>query len=359
MQSIIKEYKEVTIQISNPQGNGTGFYIKEYDVIVTNEHVVRGNTEVVINGKLFPSMLSTVFYTDTVYDLALLEPPEGVELPAISLADDVPKTGDQILAIGHPFGFDFTATQGIVSKSKRLVNNTNYIQIDASINPGNSGGPLVNDNGEVVGINTFVHKSGEGLGFALPISYLKQAFQEFGDMPNHLSQRCPSCSNIVMEIEVPDGYCPHCAFQLVFPQAGAYQVHGLAAKVEEIINASGKDVRLTRRGANRWEITQGSAIIHIKYFEQNGYIVGDAHLARLPKSNIGSLYEYLLKENERLEGAYFSLSNQDIILSCIIQEKYLNKETATKMFKYLMQKADDYDDILIDKFGAIKKGVEV
>jgi len=354
LQDYIETYKKVVIQIATPQGSGTGFYLKDYDMIVTNEHVVRGNTEVVINGTMFSNRLAAVFYTDTVFDLALLEAPKGVEMPNVPLAtEDLVTEGDRIVALGHPYGLRFSVTQGIISKAKRIFKSINYIQIDAAINPGNSGGPLVNGKGEVAGINTFVIKGTEGLGFALPVSYLQSVIEEFERLETHVAQRCPSCSNIVMESQLDGDYCPNCGSEMIFLQKSGYQAHGLSRDIEEIITAAGKDVRLTRRGPNRWELIQGSATIHIKYVETNGHIVGDAHLARIPQRNIGPLYEYLLTENDNLEGAYFSLDNQEIILSCIINEKYLNKETATSLFTHLMERADYYDDILIDRFGAI------
>ena len=85
------------------------------------------------------------------------------------------KDGEVVVAIGHPFGLNYTATQGVISKVDRIRDGVKYIQIDAAINPGNSGGPLVNKEGEVIGINSFIIRGGDNLGFALPVSYLKEA----------------------------------------------------------------------------------------------------------------------------------------------------------------------------------------
>ncbi len=354
MQEVIDLYRNVIIQISTPLGNGTGFYLKAFNVIVTNEHVVRGNAEVVINGQLFPNTVSKVLYTDPHFDLAMLEPPQAVDLPSVPLAtSNKLKDGEKIVAIGHPYGLKFSATQGIVSKANRWQNGINYIQIDAAINPGNSGGPLVNKEGEVTGINTFIIKGGDNLGFAIPIEYLQKAIDDYKEFVGQLAQRCSSCSNILVAEELQDGYCPHCGYRISFPAHSEYQTHGSAQLIEQIIRGIGKDVKLARRGHNMWEIEQGSATIRVTYVEQTGFILGDAHLVQLPRKNIGELYHYLLKENYQLEGLFFSINSKHVVLSFIIYEKYFNKETALPVFKNLFDKADHYDDILVNEYGAL------
>jgi len=360
MQEVIDKYKNVIIQISTPFGNGTGFYIKEHNMIVTNEHVVQGNSEVVINGQLFPNVLSKVLYTDPHFDLALLNAPEELNLPEIQLAEsDGWADGDKIIAIGHPYGLKFSATQGIISKAQRIQNGINYIQIDAAINPGNSGGPLVNEHGKVLGINTFIIKGGDNLGFSLPVECIEKSiadFKEFSD--GKLSQKCSACSNVVNVDQVPDGHCMHCGQKISFPKTDDYKTHGSAELVEQILKEIGKDVRLARRGNNTWEVEQGSATIRITLVEQTGCIIGDAHLVRIPKKNIGAIYKYLLEENYSLEGFFFSINNQDIVLSFLIYEKYFNKESARPVIENLFTKADDYDDYLVENFGALWKKKE-
>ena len=116
-------------------------------------------------------MLSSVWYTDKKHDLAFLQPPPGAAFPALPLGQyESLKDGDEIIAIGHPYGLNYTATQGVISKADRVRQGLHFIQIDAAINPGNSGGPLVNIRGEVIGINTFIIRGGDNLGFAWPVS---------------------------------------------------------------------------------------------------------------------------------------------------------------------------------------------
>ena len=136
-QEIIEAFQPAIIQISADSSTGTGFYLRAYDVIVTNEHVVGKAAEVTIAGKSFSRCFSNVWYTDKKHDLAFLQPPPGAVFPEISLGKYEPlKDGDRVIAIGHPFGLNYTATQGVISKVNRIRQGLHYIQTDAAINPG-------------------------------------------------------------------------------------------------------------------------------------------------------------------------------------------------------------------------------
>ncbi len=145
-QDIIESFQPSIIQIATKSSTGTGFYLKQYDLIVTNEHVVGNAGEVAITGKTFRKALSRVWYTDKKHDLAFIQGPEGIPFPELKLGNyEELKDGDEIIAIGHPYGLNYTATQGVISKVDRIRQGMKFIQIDAAINPGNSGGPLVNE----------------------------------------------------------------------------------------------------------------------------------------------------------------------------------------------------------------------
>ena len=357
-QEIIDVYQPIIIQIATPQGTGTGFYLKEHNLIITNDHVVRGNFEVAISGKKFTKTMTPVFFNDPKYDLAFIGVPDGIEMPQVPLDIDHPiKDGDQVIAIGHPFGLNYTATEGIVSKSSRMQHGINYIQIDAAINPGNSGGPLVNLDGEIIGVNTFIIAGGDNLGFALPINYLIESLNDYKQYTGQVAVRCVSCSNIITAENIDGEYCPFCGSKVELPalkKEEDYKPTGAALTIENILTNLGKDVKLARRGPYSWEIEEGSAHITINYNE-NGFIVGDCYICSLPKLNIGPIYEYLLRENYTLEDVMFSINNQDVVLSTFIYDQYLTYETGLQNFKDLFSKADFYDDYLIKNFGAIPR----
>jgi len=211
---IIEKYKDVVISIATPHGSGTGFYLKNENLIITNFHVIQENKDVIINSKSFTKTLAKVLYGDPMYDLAFIEVPEHIDLPQIQLSEMAVNEGEQIIAIGHPYGLKYTVTQGIVSKADRLHNNINYIQLDAAINPGNSGGPSVNEQGNVVGVNTFIIAGGNNLGFALPVSYLKETISEFDKINRVQSMRCHSCGTISPETEIEENYCGNCGAKM-------------------------------------------------------------------------------------------------------------------------------------------------
>ncbi|MBK9533548.1 MAG: trypsin-like peptidase domain-containing protein [Chitinophagaceae bacterium] len=142
MRALIEQYKGVVIQIATPFSIGTGFYLKEYDLIITTEHVVRNNKDVVVEGKGVQRVLSSVRYLDPKFDLAFVQGPKPNPWMSVKLHDQEDfREGDPVIAVGHPFGLKYTATQGIISNSSHQQDDLYYIQHDAALNPGNSGGP--------------------------------------------------------------------------------------------------------------------------------------------------------------------------------------------------------------------------
>jgi Do/DeqQ family serine protease len=172
-------------QSNEPQvGLGSGVIVSASGYILTNNHVVEGADEIEVILNDSRSTRAKVIGTDPDTDLAILKI-ELDKLPVIVLGNsDTVQVGDQVLAIGNPFGVGQTVTSGIVSALGRnqLGINTfeNFIQTDAAINPGNSGGALVDTNGNLLGINTAIYsRSGGsmGIGFAIPMSTAKQVLE--------------------------------------------------------------------------------------------------------------------------------------------------------------------------------------
>jgi serine protease Do len=158
------------------RSQGSGFIISSDGLILTNAHVVREAKEVTIKLSDRREFKAKVLGSDTSTDIAVLRV-DVKDLPAVRLGDSQQlQVGDPVLAIGSPFGFEQTATQGIVSaKGRSLPGDTSvpFIQTDAAVNPGNSGGPLFDGSGAVVGINAQIYsQSGgyQGLSFAIPIN---------------------------------------------------------------------------------------------------------------------------------------------------------------------------------------------
>eukprot|EP00638_Chattonella_subsalsa_P009351 CAMPEP_0117750194 /NCGR_PEP_ID=MMETSP0947-20121206/10207_1 /TAXON_ID=44440 /ORGANISM="Chattonella subsalsa, Strain CCMP2191" /LENGTH=580 /DNA_ID=CAMNT_0005568283 /DNA_START=274 /DNA_END=2016 /DNA_ORIENTATION=+ len=166
------------------RGQGSGFIISENGEILTNCHVVEGADKVTVTLTDGRKYLATVKGYDEMVDLAVIKIDVGSDkaLPVAPLADsEAISMGDWVIALGNPIGLDNTVTLGIISNVKRSshelgmgIMRSSFIQTDAAINPGNSGGPLVNEFGEVVGINTAIFANAEGIGFAIPINKAKE-----------------------------------------------------------------------------------------------------------------------------------------------------------------------------------------
>jgi serine protease Do len=157
---------------------GSGFIIDKEGYIVTNNHVIEDADKIKVklkNGKEFDA---EIVGRDPNTDIALIKIKSKNNLPVVKLGDsDALEVGQWVVAIGSPFGLEHTVTAGIVSAKGRIIGSGPYddfLQTDASINPGNSGGPLINMEGEVIGINTAIIASGQGIGFAIPINHAKR-----------------------------------------------------------------------------------------------------------------------------------------------------------------------------------------
>ena len=163
------------------RGLGSGVIFERSGLILTNAHVVDKADRVTVHLKDGRSVEGKVQGADEVTDLAVVKIDAGNDLPTATLgSSEQVQVGDWAIAVGNPLGFDNTVTLGIVSTLRRpssqvgiLDKRLDFIQTDAAINPGNSGGPLLNDRGEVIGINTAIRADAMGIGFAIPIDKAK------------------------------------------------------------------------------------------------------------------------------------------------------------------------------------------
>ena len=166
---------------------GSGFIISSDGYILTNTHVVDHADKVIVRLQDRRTLIAKVVGTDPTYDIALLKIDTGGSLPAVSIGDSRSlKPGQWVLAIGSPFGFDYTVTQGIVSAIGRNLGGqdqpyTSFIQTDVPINRGNSGGPLFNLQGQVVGVNSQIYSNTGGylgVAFSIPIDVAMSAVKQ-------------------------------------------------------------------------------------------------------------------------------------------------------------------------------------
>lgn len=172
-------------QSQESHGMGSGFAISADGYILTNEHVISGAStiEVTVSNRQ-KAYTAKLVGSDAELDLAVLKIEPDGDLPYIQMGDsDSIRVGDWAIAIGNPYGLDHTVTVGVISAKERPITiqdrqYRNLLQTDASINPGNSGGPLLNLNGEVIGINTAINAEAQGIGFAIPSNKVKEVYND-------------------------------------------------------------------------------------------------------------------------------------------------------------------------------------
>jgi serine protease Do len=200
--ALVKQIGEAVVQVRTPEGLGSGFFINADGYLITNFHVIEGETEISvevyrqINGQLDRETYKQVkiIAINKFHDLALLkiEDKNASKFKYVTLgSSDALSVGDSVFAIGSPMGLERTVTSGILSTKTRELEGELYLQTTAQINPGNSGGPLFNMAGEVVGVTNMKIIFGEGLGFAIPAELVKNfldhrdAFAYSTDNPNN------------------------------------------------------------------------------------------------------------------------------------------------------------------------------
>jgi serine protease Do len=184
VKELVNQLGQAVVQVRTPGGLGSGFIINEDGFLITNFHVIEGETQISVevyhqkSGQLERKSYRQVRIVamNKFADMALLKI-EDLDAPKFSKVllgeSDSLAVGDRVFAIGSPLGLERTVTEGILSTKTRQMQGELYLQTTAQINPGNSGGPLFNMRGEVVGITNMKITFGEGLGFAIPIEGVK------------------------------------------------------------------------------------------------------------------------------------------------------------------------------------------
>jgi serine protease Do len=200
--SLVKQIGEAVVEVRTPEGLGSGFFINADGYLITNFHVIEGETEISVevyhqsNGQMERQTYKQVriIAINKFHDLSLLkiEDKTAPQFKFTTLgSSDSLNVGDPVFAIGSPLGLERTVTSGILSTKTRQVEGELYLQTSTQINPGNSGGPLFNLAGEVVGVTNMKITFGEGLGFAIPVELVKNfldhrdAFAYSTDNPNN------------------------------------------------------------------------------------------------------------------------------------------------------------------------------
>jgi len=184
VRELVNQLGESVVQVRTPSGLGSGFILNEEGYLITNFHVIEGETQLSVevyhvrNGQLDRRSYKQVRIVamNKFQDLSLLkiEDKDAPKFASVALGDsDALAVGERVFAIGSPLGLERTVTEGIVSTKTRQLMGELYLQTTTQINPGNSGGPLFNTRGEVIGVTNMKLAFGEGLGFAIPVEAVR------------------------------------------------------------------------------------------------------------------------------------------------------------------------------------------
>lgn len=340
------------VKIHCPTGTGSGFYIKSADIVITNYHVVAGNKSVAIELHDREKITAAVLQVNPMKDLAFLKPAKpisDVEFPICRTMTT--KNLDKVMVLGYPFGMPFTVTEGIISAPRQLLQGQYYIQTDAAVNPGNSGGPMVDQNGQIIGITTAKFNDADNMGFALPSDIIAQELDSFkANPPQNYGVNCPSCNYLIVQ---KDEYCENCGAKLdaeaLFKEFAPSE---LGVYVEGIITELGIDPIVARAGNDFWEFHNGSSLIRIFIYNSN-YLFATSPLVKLPQQNPADVYKYIL--SNPCDPYYLGVYNGVIFISyrvampdvrCAVHGQKI-RENFVKFAKM----ADFIDNKLVTEFG--------
>jgi len=354
-QQPISSYQDILVQVATPTSVGMGFLLPEWKVIVTCEHIVRGNENVVIQRLESRKTFVKVLYLDNSLDIAFLELPEewaanSLEIATLSNIETeipvwiaaIPESKAKIIK---------TELTDTIEQTDKIT----YLELDIPVTSDQSGCPVMDSQSRILGINSAMYSINDTFAFALASDYIIQALIHFykkqQSFHNQIVTKCFECHYLAAASELKHEKCPNCGKKLSL-EIENYEPEGIARTIENLLEITGHNVDLTRKGPNSWEVERGSATIHIIYNESDGYIVGDAILCRLSQEPRQELYQYLLQQNYLLKGLNFSIKGSEIVLSVLIFERDLNMETGSILLQNLFERADYYDNVLVEEFGA-------
>lgn len=347
------EVNSAVYKVNTAGGSGTAFYLKSRGIFVTNQHVVNGFKVVAVENQKKDRYLAHVIQINPEADLAFLKViggfPEQDSVPELSIDSVELQARDKVFVLGFPFGMPFTVTEGIVSAPRQLMEGRHYIQTDAAVNPGNSGGPVVNAQGEVVGVTTAKFNNADNVGFAIPAKELENELGTLAQNPEFkFSLKCNSCSTLIFD---RTEYCPNCGANIDPNHFNDIEFTDLEKFIESAIREQGINPVLARTGYEFWEFHKGSSLIRIFVYDKN-YIYATSPLNNLPAQNLEPLYNYLL--SDPIQPFKLGVYDNKIFIAYREHISSLNgerKEEVRKNLSLLLLKADEMDDIFANEFG--------
>lgn len=342
---------KVVFKVNHAGGSGTCFYLKKYNLFITNFHVVEGFHEVSIENSEKDRFLAKVVLINPTADLAFLAAEDNFShLPELELnLERELAIGERINVVGYPFGMPYTITDGTVSSPKQLMGGRTFIQTDAAVNPGNSGGPMFDQSDKVIAVTVSKINNADNMGFGIPVAVLNEMLEQVTAIDrSQFAVECDSCHALITS---KTQYCNSCGNKIDEKLFNKYVLTDLAVFCEEAISDMGINPVLARVGNESWRFHRGSSQIRMFVYD-NSYLFSTSPINILPKQKLEPLLRFLL-----------SVDTQPFILGVYNNEVYISyrvhlsdvfsdeRDKVKKNITDLAQKADDLDNYLNETFG--------
>lgn len=347
------DINKLIYKVTHADGSGSCFYLKPYDVFVTNYHVVAGYRTVAVLDNDRNPYEARVVVVNPELDLALLAVDEDFShLPHFPISgDEDPAIGSKVRVAGYPFGMPFTITEGSLSSPRQLMDGKYYIQVDAPVNPGNSGGPIINENGEVIGVTVskFASSSADNMGFGVRVEALRQLLDAIEDLDrSEFHVQCASCDEL---ISCDEEYCPSCGAQIDENVLATHEMSALGRFVESAIARMGINPVLARSGHDSWVFHRGSSEIRLFVYDRN-YLFAVSPINLLPKKNVEPVLDFMLDTD--FSPYKMGLDGRQIYLCYRIHLADITPDSAERILDNIVglaEKADELDNRMVDEFG--------
>lgn len=347
------DINKLIYKVTHADGSGSCFYLKPYDVFVTNYHVVAGYRTVAVHDNDRNPYEARVVVVNPDLDLALLAVDEDFShLPHFPISgDEDPAIGSKVRVAGYPFGMPFTITEGSLSSPRQLMDGKYYIQVDAPVNPGNSGGPIINENGEVIGVTVskFASSSADNMGFGVRVEALRQLLDAIEDLDrSEFHVQCASCDELISGDEE---YCPSCGAQIDENVLATHEMSALGRFVESAIARMGINPVLARSGHDSWVFHRGSSEIRLFVYDRN-YLFAVSPINLLPKKNVEPVLDFMLDTD--FSPYKMGLDGRQIYLCYRIHLADITPDSAERILDNIVglaEKADELDNRMVDEFG--------
>ncbi len=350
MSNILNDIASSIFKISHSQGSGTGFYLNDKKIIVTNYHVVGGFRQVSVEDQKQNRYLADVIVADQDNDMAFLKVQSDFNLPQIEFSPAGQlKSSDQVYVLGFPFGMPYTVTEGIVSAPNQLMEGRYYVQTDAAVNPGNSGGAVVDANGKLVGITTAKFTEADNMGFAIPVQKLVEELTLLDqNTEQKYALKCSSCGALMFE---PTEYCNNCGNQIDLKLWDEAMLTNLGVFVEDALKMGGVNPILARTGHEFWSFHNGTSLLRFFVYDKS-YLYATSPLNALPSANLEALYKYLV--SKPIAPYQLGIYDNMIYISYRVRLTDLyttEKDRVQAELSKFPAKADEMDDFFVKEFG--------